>query len=463
MYNVVLFGKPNVGKSMLFNVLTGKKSAIVIGERNATRDIKREKIKLKGMQLLITDLGGWTDENFLFHKWVKKTIKSEIESADLIVALFDIHNVDEEDKQVAQYLRKLQKPTIYCANKVDQPKDELLVSDLYALGIEKLVLISCAEKINLSRLRELIFKTLPSKKEEAFITKNTSEKEPIKVDKKNSRDLNGLRYDFTLAIIGKPNVGKSSLVNLVLGEERSLVSNVSGTTRDSVSEYWNFKDNVVRIIDTAGIRRKNKLASKKKNIIEKFSVNQALGVIKKSDVCLLLVDAKEGLTTQDKKIASVVLSRLSGLIVVVNKWDLIKDKSWKVYEKDMRIDFPHIHKTAVLPISCKSGRNIGMLKTKLLEVWKSQLRHIPTPELNNLLKKAIDRTPPSLSVKGRLKLYYAVQVKENPIVVKCFINSKKRLTKDYSQYLKNTLIKEKNLSANALQLIFEEKTKKAVG
>ncbi len=441
MHQVILLGKPNVGKSSLFNILTRKKIAIVYDERNVTRDVLAGKVKHRENTYLLQDIGGLTKEKGIFLDEVRIKIKSELKKADFALVMFDTKSVDGEDRLVSDVVRKSNIPHLVIANKCDTYKDEMQLGDIYSLGYKQIVAFSCQGMTNVNDLREKIWEQLKT------ITPKLEHQGDISSWKKEA--------DFTLSIIGKPNVGKSSLLNYLLGKERSMVSDHAGTTRDSVSDFFYHQDSKIQIIDTAGIRRKNR----KKEKMEEYSLKQSLGAITRCDVVLIVIDATEGLSTQDKKIASVVDTRNKGLIVAVNKWDKIKE-SWANYQKETRRNFPQIAHVPIVAISCKSGKNINSLIREIHLVWNSQNSKWTTSEINNLLEQAKHDNPPKHYEGGILKLYYANQVKSNPPVVQVFINKIKYLNRSYRKYLLNVFVKEKKLLGTSVKLKFTEKEKK---
>ena len=439
MKRVVLLGKPNVGKSSLLNILVRRHAALVSGVRNATRDVNPQLVKSRGEAYTIIDLGGLTEEKGPFLPEVQAKIFDNLEKADLILTVFDVQDLDQEDQKVIHLLRKSNTAYIVAANKVDHDKYEDQVAEVSGFGLKDIYPISCRNKRGITAVRDAIHSKLFGE-----VSKWKSEEDKGESEEESEKN-------FSLAIVGRPNAGKSSLLNRLIGEERAIVSDVSGTTRDIVTDFFTYKGYDIHILDTAGIRRKNR----KKEEVEDLSVNLALGAIRQCDLCLLMIDAEDGLTTQDKKIASVADHRGTPTLVAVNKWDLIKEKTWKDYLDFMYRDFPLLRQYPILPISCETGKNIPSLKSSLIQLHKDAHVKFSTSRINQLLERAILKHPP----KGRhpLKIFYATQVETNPPKIKLFINSKAKLTQNYERYLLQTFIQDAGIQGIPLYLDFVEK------
>lgn len=427
MFRVILLGKPNVGKSSLFNILTRKKTAIVASERNVTRDVITGVVKHRDLSYTLLDVGGLTEEKGDFLDIVKDKIRKTLMQVDFALVVFDVNVIDREDQQVMENIRRKGVPHLVLANKCDSNKKKMYLGDVYALGCKEVFSFSCKEMSNINDLRETIYEKLQG-------LKNTS------IEKKsNPRMRKETSSAFKLGLIGKPNVGKSSLMNLLLGRDRSIISSKPGTTRDSISEIFEHDNFTIEIIDTAGIRRK----SREKELVEEYAVKKSLGIISFCDVILLMIDATEGLSSQDKKIAGVINTRNKALVIAINKWDLMRE-SWKDYEKNFRFDFPQVAHVPIIPISCQTTstkkQNIKKLLEEVHKVWRYQNMEWPTSELNKLLKQIEYEAPPKHYGQGMLKMYHTHQVKTNPPVIKVFINKLKYMERSYAKYLQNAFM-----------------------
>ena len=433
MKRVVLLGKPNVGKSSLLNILVRRHVALVSRVHNATRDVNPQPVHSRGKWYTVMDLGGLTDERAPLLSEVQKKITESLDQADLILAVFDVHALDAEDQKVIGILRKSNTPYLVIANKVDHENHEALVADLYAFGFKNIFAVSCQNKRKITLLRDALHDRLFSQSAHALETK---------------------KWDFSLAIVGRPNVGKSSLFSCLLGKDRAIISALSGTTRDTVFDEFSYRKYSIHLLDTAGLRRK----SRRKEEVEDLSVDLALGAIRQCNLCLLILDAEQGLTQQDKKIASVADHRGTPLLMAVNKWDKIKDRTWKQYQNFMYRDFPLLRNYPSLAISCRNGKNLNTLKENLIRLHQDANVRFSTFELNELIEKAMIKHPP----KGRrpLKIYYAVQAGTNPPRFKFFVNALKELTKNYHRYLEQTIMEVAGIRGVPLQLEWVEKNEK---
>ena len=444
MDKVILLGKPNVGKSSLFNLITREKNSIVLPERNITRDVVKSIVRGEKINYEISDLGGLTDEKGPFLDEVRNHIYREINDCQLIIALFDSDNIDKEDQKIISIIRKQSTPRILVANKIDQEKDDYKVFEIHRYFGEEMVLkISCHAKRNLVLLRNKI--------EDLLLTNKKSSKS-LQDETNKSNNIKDSIYDYTLSILGRPNAGKSSLLNLLCGYERSIVSSKSGTTRDSVDEIIELHGKKVRIFDTAGMRKKNT----KKEQIEKDSIQRAIRSLSCSDICLLLIDAVDGIGTQDKKITSLCQRRSKALVIVINKWDKSPEDNWRLYEERFRREFPHINNTPLTFISCKTKKNFLQVTKNINRIYQSFSQRISTHKLNEVVEMLKKESPPSGRSK-KLKIYYLLQVKAKPPIFKIFINKKIYLHKNYVLYLEHSLAKQFNLNGTNFKIIFSEK------
>ena len=306
MKNIAILGRPNVGKSTLFNRLVGRRKSIVDSTAGVTRDISVEKIYIDGIEFNIFDTGGLLDisEDILNEKVREKALKTATEDSDILLFLVDAHKNHPDDKHFINAIRKSNKPIILVINKVDADSHNQLINEFYSLGIKEIVSISAEHNKGIEDLKEKILNIYKSfNKNEFKETKKIIENSENE-DNKNLEEFIAEKNKINIAIVGKPNAGKSTLLNTLIGKERSIVSNIAGTTRDPIDETFNFNGNEICLIDTAGIRKKKNVNSD----IEYYSVNRAIKSIEASDVCILMLDVFEGLTEQDKTIANLILS-----------------------------------------------------------------------------------------------------------------------------------------------------------
>lgn len=444
--HVVLIGRPNVGKSSLFNRLVGRDEAIVSAEAHSTRDVRHGKVRGR-FPYRISDLGGigemneGTAELKELSALAMERAWSEAEAADLAILVLDVHEFLPEDRILLERLRKGNISFIAVANKTDLAADENLLGEFHEAGLLDIVAISCKNGRNLEKLTSLVIQKLKGSSQAPLPPEDS---EPVEASD------NSENPDAILAILGRPNAGKSSLLNAFLQRDRALVSPIAGTTRDTVSDDLFVRGSRIRILDTAGLRKK----SSDKGLVEEASVDKTLHAIRGSDGVILVIDAKEGLAEQDKKIASVAVHHQKSLILAVNKWDLIHDKSWKDYEDRIRYLFPHIHHIEVLPVSAKSGKNVRKILETMVTLMGNRGRSLRTPEFNRVLEKLVRERPPAVTRWGNLKVFYGVQIREEPPVFRIFVNDKKRLRDNYAKYLENALRRDLKLGGNPLIIDF---------
>ena len=368
---VAIVGKPNVGKSSLFNSLLLKRKAIVSSEPGLTRDINYETVRFHDVRYRLADSAGFVRKKEDMYRSIQELNKRLIQEASLILFLCDIKGLSENDYEIAEKIRKSGKPFILVVNKVDNSKLFENLYGFYELGTEPLP-ISAIQRRNLRALQEEIVHRL--------------------VQSGGSAPSHALDTacqgmpEIGVALVGRPNVGKSSLLNLLVNSYRSLVAPEPGTTRDAVDETVVFNGSRIRFVDTAGIRKKRKVREN----VEYYSVLRAERAIKNSTISVLLIDANQGITVQDKKIASIIVQAKKGLIIAANKWDIAKEQGLRTQEllENICSSFPHIAFAEILPISAKSGYNKIKLLKKILIVYNNYNRRVKTSELNDLLKEA---------------------------------------------------------------------------
>lgn len=432
---VAIVGRPNVGKSTLFNNLVGDRVAIVDDMPGVTRDRLYRETEWNGTEFVIVDTGGLEPRNndFMMTK-IKEQAEVAMNEADVILFVVDGKaGVNPLDEEIAYILRKKQKPIILCVNKIDnfvEQQDD--VYDFWGLGFENLVPISGEHKVNLGDLLDLVTEMI----------------EKIELPEEEEDTLK-------LAIIGKPNAGKSSLVNRLSGEERTIVSDIAGTTRDAIDTVVQYNDKKYMIIDTAGIRRKSKVEES----LEYYSVLRAIKTIKRADVCILMLDGKEGLTEQDKRIAGIAAEELKPIVVVVNKWDLV-DKN-KVTMKSMREElYAELPFLSYAPIEFVSALT-GQRTTKILEIsdtiYEEYTKRISTGLLNTVLKEAVLMNNPPTR-KGRVvKINYATQVSVAPPRFVLFCNYPELIHFSYARYIENKFRESFGFEGSPILISFEKK------
>ena len=432
---VAIVGRPNVGKSTLFNNLVGDRIAIVDDMPGVTRDRLYRETEWNGVEFVVVDTGGLEPRNneFMMTK-IKEQAEVAMNEADVILFVVDGKSgVNPLDEEIAYILRKKQKPIILCVNKIDnflQQQDD--VYDFWGLGFEHLIPVSGAHKVNLGDMLDMVTEMIEK------IDLPEEEEDVLK-----------------LAIIGKPNAGKSSLVNRLSGEERTIVSDIAGTTRDAIDTIVQYKDNKYMIIDTAGIRRKSKVEES----LEYYSVLRAIKTIKRADVCILMLDGKEGLTEQDKRITGIAAEELKPIVVVVNKWDLVdKNKvSMKSMKEELYAELPFLSYAPIEFVSALTGQRT----TKILEIsdtiYEEYTKRISTGILNTVLKDAVLMNNPPTR-KGRVvKINYATQVSSAPPKFVLFCNYPELIHFSYARYIENKFREAFGFDGSPILISFEKK------
>ncbi|MDR1621885.1 MAG: ribosome biogenesis GTPase Der [Synergistaceae bacterium] len=395
---VAIVGRPNVGKSSLFNRMLGRREAIVDDTPGVTRDRLYGEVQWKERSFYAVDTGGILGEQTSFSAGIEAHVRRALAECDLVVAVIDgTSGVTAADEDVALLLRRSKCPVIVAVNKIDDPRHELRVADAYALGFDDVIGVSALHKRNVDDLLDLIAAKLPEAEE---------------------------LYDedeIRLSIVGRPNVGKSSLLNKLAKEERSLVSPIAGTTRDPVDTSVVMEGRRFRLIDTAGLRKKSRMDSD----LEYYSFVRTLAAVDRSDVALLLMEAQEPCTDSDKKIAAHVVEKGRGLILAANKWDLLlkKDKLGDKMLEKIRDEMPFLSWAPVLFTSTLSGRGTQKVASSVIGVFENRRRRIPTNVLNRLMRDvlAFDRLPSNKRGKA-LKIYYCLQSNIEPPTFVFFVN-----------------------------------------
>ena len=446
---VAIIGRPNAGKSSLFNRLTGKRDAIVDDMPGVTRDRLYGECEHRGKNFYVIDTGGIFGEDTEFSRGIKNHVDEAVKECDLIVFMLDGHDgVTGSDEEIADFIRKASgnsKPVIIAMNKLDDPKHDDLINDAYALGFENIVPISALHKRGIDDLLDFIIELLPEDDEENF-----------------SHDENEIK----LVIAGKPNVGKSSLLNKITKSERSLVSPIAGTTRDPVDMAVNIDGQNFRIVDTAGLRRRSKFDGD----LEYYSFVRTLAAVDRADIALLLMDAREPCTDQDKKIAAHVVQKGKGLIIVLNKWDLLSVRSEELgvrnenkadeLMKKIRDDMPFLSYAPVIFASALSGRGINKIIQTVLTVNENRKKRIATNLLNRLMRDvlAFDRLPSDK--KGRaLKVYYCSQADALPPTFIFFVNKPELVNSSFENHVKNKLRELEDFTGTPIRTFWRGKEK----
>lgn len=404
-------GRPNVGKSALFNRVIKKRTAIVEDIEGITRDRLYADAELFGKEFQVIDTGGLSqDKTAPFYEEVRKQTLLGIEEADSIVLVLDHRvGVTALDEEVAKLLHRTNKPVYLAVNKVDDLQG-FVEFPYFSLGIETVIPVSALQGNNIVEMLELALSTYDQK----IHTKE--EDDSIKV-----------------AIIGRPNVGKSTFLNQVLKEERAAVSEIAGTTRDSIDAKVSIHGTSFVLIDTAGIRKKKS----EKEVVEKFAFIRTQAAIERADVCCLIFDANEGLTLEEKRILSTIEKSGKSCVLVANKWDLVSNTRMEHCAKDLRQDCPFAKNLPLIFMSAKTGRNAPSVFTAIEKVQASQTKEIPTSELNKFMEKTLQLTHPPMIKGKRLRIYYLTQVSKAPLVFKLFINKKELMTLSYRKYILN--------------------------
>ena len=431
---LAIVGRPNVGKSALFNSICKKRHAIVDEAEGITRDRLYGHAEIFGFPFEIIDTGGIDPRSrALFNDAVKRQAEIAIEEADTIVMVVDAHiGVTTLDSELAAILLRTQKPLCLAINKVDHPKhaDQAYVFD--ALGITRKVAVSAIQQLHIAELLET-----------AFADFNTTTPE---AEDEHERGI-------SVAIVGRPNVGKSTLANTLINDERCIVSPIPGTTRDSIDLTLDHEGQRYTFIDTAGIRRKKA----ENEVVDKFAFVRTQEAISRADVCILMLDAQEGMTTQEKKIANMIEEEGKGCLLLLNKWDLVHGYRMEHCIKQIHDTVPFLQHCPILCLSALEGRNVSKLLTLTQEVYQHAHMRITTNVLNRFLEKAMQHTHPPMIKGKRLRIYYMAQVAVAPPQFVFFINHKDLLADSYKRYLYNQFRAAYTFSGVPLKFRFKSK------
>ena len=431
---IAIVGRANVGKSTLFNKLTQSRSAIVNDTPGVTRDRIYGSADMGNRSALIVDTGGVdVDQNNPIELQVVEQGRWARGEADCVIIVADNQEgLTPYDREMVDEIRKSGKPYVLAVNKVDSPSHHHILPEFNKLGVQYLLPVSAEHGHGLYELIETVSRLLPEYVEPEV-------------------DSNAIR----VAVIGKPNVGKSSLINKLLNSERCIVSNIPGTTRDSIDTFLQANGQDFVLVDTAGIRRKGKT----KQVLDKFSVIMALRALDRCDVAILLLDGVEMVTDQDATIAGYALDRGKGCVIIGNKWDLTREKdiTFEAFEDNVRYRLKFMEFAPILTVSAKSGMRVDKILPQAEKVFEEYSRRISTGPLNDCFEKAIQRNPMS-SYRGKfLKMFYATQIKSKPPTFKCFLNFPEAIHFSYKRYLVNSIRKTFGLIGTPVRLILSGK------
>lgn len=428
---VAIVGRPNVGKSTLFNRLVGRRKAIVDDMPGVTRDRNYARVDRFDVPFTLIDTGGFepvSDDRML--QQMREQSRLAMEEADVILFVMDARQgLTAADREVAEMLRRVEKPVFFVLNKVESEKQEAELGDFYALGVDALHAISAEHNRGVDDLMDEVIATFPRTGSEA-----------------DEEDIT------RIAVVGRPNVGKSSLVNRLLGFERVVANPVPGTTRDSVDTYFTCNKKRYQLIDTAGIRRKGRISLK----VEKYSAVDALRSLDRADVALIVINAEEGITEQDVRIAGYACEAGRACILVVNKWDLLKkdNSTTNKFVENLRIELKYLSYAPIVFVSALTGQRTGKILQTVDEVMEDYTKRISTSDLNRIFKEAITSHHHPLHQARRVKFYYATQVGIKPPNFAVFTNCPEGIQESYERYLANRFREAFGFSGTPIRFLF---------
>ncbi len=444
MYRVAIVGRPNVGKSSLFNRITGKKKAIVEDVPGVTRDRLISTAEWRGVPFEVVDTGGYINtDTDKFAPYIKKQVEKELKDADAFILVVDSRTgLTEADKDIARLLHQTEKPVYVAVNKVDNPQQEYSIYEFYELGFDKVFPVSAIQKNGVADLLDAVVEDIPDYEREAA-------KEEIKEEEEKKTD------EIKVALVGKPNAGKSSLLNAIAGEERALVSNIAGTTRDTVDTVVEINGKRYRFLDTAGLRKKSKVDYG----VEFFSVGRTLDAIKKADVIVHVIDAEQGATEQDQKIAHLAQKYYKPVVIAINKIDRLPNRKEVLNSlvKQVKEKLYFLPYAPVVLVSAKKKKGIDKLLKEIEEVYNQVWKRVSTGKLNRAIKQLMSlQAPPTYQGKP-LKIYYATQLEGKPPAFLMFVNYPEGFKDSYVKYLENNLRKLLGFEKSPMKLIFRDR------
>jgi len=431
MQTVCLVGKPNVGKSSIFNRLIKENKSIIMDTPGVTRDRIYGKVEYNNKRFHLIDTGGISFGDDDFQKDILAQATLAIDEADLVLFVVDgIEDIDASDRKVAEILHRTSKPVVVVVNKLDNDKRKDNLYNFYELGFSELIAVSASHNMGINELLNTITKDLPE--------------EEIKED-------NTIKF----SIIGRPNVGKSSLINAILNEDRAIVSDIAGTTRDAIDTKFKYNHEDITVIDTAGMRKKGKIYES----VEKYSLIRSLKAIDRSDVCVLVIDASTGIIEHDKHIASYALDAGKGIVICVNKWDTINnpDSDIKHWKEEIKNEFQFIPYAHVVFLSAKTKKRVSTLMPEVINAYNNNRKEVKTSLLNNIIMEAVSlHEPPSYKGK-RLKIYFVSQTGNCPPKFTFSVNNKGLVHFSYERYLENQI--RNNIDFDGTPIILQFKNK----
>ena len=434
---VAIVGRPNVGKSTLFNKIVGKRIAIVEDTPGVTRDRIYADAEWLNYKFTLIDTGGIEPESEdIIAKQMRRQAELAIETANVIIFIVDGRaGITAADEEVADMLRRCKKPIVLVVNKVDHPKFEESIYDFYSLGIGTPISISAEQGLGIGDMLDEVVA--------GFSAMGDDEEE----------------HSIGIAVVGRPNVGKSSLVNALLGEERTIVSNVPGTTRDAIDSPFTYGGKDYTLIDTAGIRRKRAIEDE---TVERYSVIRSLAAIRRCDIALIVVDAERGLSEQDVRIAGYVHEEGKASVLVVNKWDTIEKDTYTVekFKKEMLTDLAFMSYVPMLFISAKTGQRVQKVMEMASFAYEQNSIRITTGKLNDIVNEAITMNDPPVNNGRRLRVYYSTQVSTCPPTFVIFVNEPDLMHFSYRRYLENYIRKSFSITATPIRLIIRKRGEK---
>ncbi len=431
---VCIVGRPNVGKSTLFNRIVGKRIAITEDKPGVTRDRIYGEAEWLNKYFTLIDTGGLEPlSEDIFLSEIKRQVEIAVETADVILFVVDGKGgITSTDKEIGNLLRKSGKKILLVCNKIDTHKTPNEIFEFYELGLGEPIIISASQGLGIGDLLDETIKNFPE-------NKNTEYNEDI----------------IKVAVVGKPNVGKSSLINYIIGEDRVIVTNIPGTTRDAIDTFLTYEGEDYLFIDTAGLRRKKKIYEN----VERYSVIRTLSAVDRSDICILVIDGTEGVTEQDAKIAGYAYEQGKACIIAVNKWDAVdkKDSTYLQFERDIRTTLSFISYAPIIFISAKTGQRVQKLFSSIKEVFHNYTFRVTTGLLNDIINEAVLLNQPPTDKGKRLKIFYGTQIGTKPPRFLIFINSKKLLHFSYERYLENQLRQYFGFEGTPIKFEFREK------